>query len=248
MKLKITVIFLLFLTSFVGNAHPQDEDIILDIEEGQLQLTQDQMDEEMRAALERQRLRKLNAMPLNDKIWMYIQSGIDHIIPKGLDHILFILGLYLSAVAVGALLWQVTAFTVAHTLTLGAAILGWVSLPASIIEPLIALSIVWVAVENIAFDRPQRWRPVVIFCFGLLHGLGFASVLTDYGLPKNDLITALVSFNVGVEIGQLAVLGIAALLTWRFRHHQAYKRWIKLPGSAFIAVVGLYWCIERVWF
>lgn len=246
--MKTTLSILLLLFSFCVHGHPQDEDIILDIEDGQLRLVEGQMDDEMRAALERQRLRKLNAMSITDKVLMYVKSGIEHIVPKGLDHILFILGLYLSAVYISTLLWQVTAFTVAHTLTLGAAILGWVTIPASVIEPLIALSIVWVALENIVFDKPQRWRALVIFCFGLLHGLGFASVLTEYGLPKNDLITALISFNIGVEIGQLAILFVAALLTWRFRHHPTYKRWFVAPCSALIALIGLYWFIERVWF
>jgi len=144
----------------------------------------------------------------------YIPVGFDHILPKGLDHILFVLGLFFLSTRFAPLLWQVTSFTLAHTVTLAMAVLGIVTVPASIVEPLIAASIVYVAVENIVSDKLHRWRPVVIFGFGLLHGLGFASVLGEFGLPEGQVIPALIGFNIGVEFGQLTVIAIAFILVW----------------------------------
>ena len=144
----------------------------------------------------------------------YIPVGVDHIVPKGLDHILFVLGLFFLSTRFHALLWQVTAFTAAHTITLALAALGYVTVPGSIVEPIIAASIVYVAVENIFSKGLNPWRPLIIFVFGLLHGLGFASVLGEYGLPESAFIPALLGFNLGVEIGQLAVIAVAFLIVF----------------------------------
>ncbi|MGB1209501.1 MAG: HupE/UreJ family protein, partial [Paracoccaceae bacterium] len=144
----------------------------------------------------------------------YIPVGFDHILPKGLDHILFVLGLFFLAPRIRPLLWQVTAFTLAHSITLTLAALGLVQVPGHIVEPLIAASIVYVAIENLTSDRISTWRPVVIFGFGLLHGLGFASVLADFGLPDGQYLPALLGFNIGVEVGQLTVLLGIFLLVW----------------------------------
>lgn len=145
----------------------------------------------------------------------YIPVGFDHIVPKGLDHILFVLGLFFLSTRLRPLLLQVSLFTLAHTITLALAGLGYVSVPGSIVEPLIAASIVFVAVENIWARGISRWRPFVIFGFGLLHGLGFASVLGEFGLPENTFVAALIGFNVGVEIGQLAVISLMFLCIWQ---------------------------------
>jgi len=144
----------------------------------------------------------------------YIPVGFDHIVPKGLDHILFVLGLFFLAAKLRPLLIQISLFTAAHTITLALAALGYVNLPGSIVEPLIAASIVFVAVENIWARGISRWRPYVIFVFGLLHGLGFASVLGEFGLPEETFIAALIGFNVGVEVGQLFVIAIMFLCIW----------------------------------
>lgn len=246
----------------------------------------------------------------------YIPVGFDHIVPLGLDHILFVLGLFFLSTRIGPLLWQISAFTLAHTITLALAALGYVRIAPEIVEPLIAASIVFVAVENL-FSKGglSPWRPVVIFGFGLLHGLGFASVLGEFGLPQSAFVPALIGFNVGVEVGQLAVIAVAfvfvhlavqvdrggpdvrlatgyyaltggALLilsylalsgtgvwggrlmdeipVWVFivpsallmllclasvvlrDQIDAYRRIVALPSSAAIAVVGLWWFIERV--
>lgn len=177
----------------------------------------------------------------------YIPIGFAHILPKGLDHILFVLGLFFLSIHLRPLLWQVTAFTLAHTVTLALGALGWVTVPASIVEPLIAASITYVAVENIFTSGLSRWRPFVIFGFGLLHGLGFASVLGEIGLPDGQFVPALIGFNVGVELGQITVISLAfiAVGAW-FRHKPWYRARISLPASALIATVGAWWFFERV--
>ncbi len=177
----------------------------------------------------------------------YIGVGFDHIIPKGLDHILFVLGLFFLSVHLRPLITQVTVFTVAHTITLALASLGYVAVNPAIVEPLIAASIVYVAVENIFTSRVTWWRPVIIFAFGLLHGLGFASVLGEFGLAPGRFVVGLIGFNVGVEVGQLAVIALAFLAVglW-FGKKPWYRARISIPASVFIAIVGAYWAIERV--
>ncbi len=145
----------------------------------------------------------------------YIPVGFDHIVPKGLDHILFVLGLFFLAARFRPLLLQVSLFTLAHTITLALAALGYVNIPGSIVEPLIAASIVFIAVENIWARGISKWRPYVIFGFGLLHGLGFASVLGEFGLPEGTFVAALIGFNLGVEVGQLFVISVAFLAVWQ---------------------------------
>ena len=177
----------------------------------------------------------------------YIPVGFDHILPKGLDHILFVLGLFFFSRHLRPLVWQISAFTLAHTITLGMATMGWVSVSPAIVEPLIAASITFVGVENIFVRRLNPWRPVVIFCFGLLHGLGFASVLGEFGLPADQLVPALLGFNVGVELGQLTVIAIAfGLVGFWFRNHPKYRGRVAMPASATIALIGAYWFVERV--
>lgn len=176
----------------------------------------------------------------------YVKIGFAHILPKGLDHILFVIGLFLLSASLRSLLLQVTCFTLAHTVTLALGILGIIQLPASIVEPLIAASIVYVCVENIYSDRLSRWRPVVIFAFGLLHGLGFASVLAEIGLNPSHFVTGLIAFNVGVELGQLTViLGCFLAVGIWFRHKRWYRQRITIPASLVIAAIGSYWVIER---
>jgi hypothetical protein len=177
----------------------------------------------------------------------YIPVGFDHILPKGLDHILFVLGLFFFSTKLRPLLWQITAFTVAHTVTLALSSLGYIALPSKIVEPLIAASIVFVAVENIwASGTLNWWRPFIVFGFGLLHGLGFASVLGEFGLPAGAFVPALIGFNVGVEFGQLAIVSCAALLLWTSAAKQNwYRRLVAVPASLLIAAVGAYWVIER---
>lgn len=176
----------------------------------------------------------------------YIPVGFDHILPKGLDHILFVLGLFFLSTHWRPLLWQISAFTLAHTVSLALGALGWVNVPASVVEPLIALSIVYVAVENVFTSGLNPWRPVVVFCFGLLHGLGFASVLGEFGLPAGQFVPALIGFNIGVELGQLTVIALAFLVVGWFAHKRWYRKFISVPASCVIAAVGAFWVVERV--
>ena len=173
--------------------------------------------------------------------------GFTHIVPLGLDHILFVLGLFLLSTRVAPLLIQVTAFTIAHSVTLALSVYGIVSLPPTIVEPLIAASIVYVAVENMLTSQLKPWRALVVFGFGLLHGLGFAGVLQEVGLPHGQFVPALVSFNVGVELGQLAVITLAYLTVGIWGRNKAwYRPRVVIPASATIAAVGLFWTVQRV--
>jgi hypothetical protein len=177
----------------------------------------------------------------------YVALGFTHILPKGLDHILFVVGLFLLGTRWKPLLLQVTLFTIAHSVTLGLSMLGIVSLSPAIVEPLIALSIAYVAVENLFTAELSPWRGALVFVFGLLHGLGFAGVLGELGMPAGQFTVALVAFNVGVELGQLAVIALAMLAVgwWRATRLDVYRRWVVVPVSLAIAAVGLYWTVTR---
>ena len=175
----------------------------------------------------------------------YLRLGFVHILPRGLDHILFVLGLFLLGARLGPLVWQVSAFTVAHAATLSLAVFDVVSLPPRVVEPLIALSIVYVAVENILTERLTPWRPATVFLFGLLHGLGFAGVLRELGLPAEERWLGLLTFNAGIEVGQLAVIAVAFAAVGWCRDRPWYRRRVTIPASALIAAVGLLWTLQR---
>jgi len=166
--------------------------------------------------------------------------GFDHIIPKGLDHILFVVGLFLLTTAIGPLLWQISAFTLAHTITLALGMLGILNIPGNIVEPIIAASIVYVALENIIFPKMTAWRPVLVFAFGLLHGLGFAGVLSEFGMPQGQFLAGLIGFNIGVELGQLAVIAVCFLAVglW-FGKKPWYRKVVVIPGSLIVACNGV---------
>jgi hypothetical protein len=178
--------------------------------------------------------------------WRYLRLGFVHIVPDGADHMLFVLGLFLLSVKLRSLVWQITAFTLAHAITLTLATANVVELSSRVVEPLIALSIVYVAIENTLTNRLNPWRPAVVFLFGLLHGLGFAGALTALGLPDTERILALVMFNLGIELGQLAVIGTAlgTIGWWHLRPW--YRRRIVIPLSVAIALVGVFWTLRRV--
>jgi hydrogenase/urease accessory protein HupE len=177
----------------------------------------------------------------------YLTLGFRHILPEGLDHILFVLGLFLLATQWRPLLVQVTSFTVAHSVTLGLTMYGVVALSPRIVEPLIALSVAYVAIENVFTRRLTLWRPAVVFGFGLLHGMGFADALRQLRLPRAEFLPALVSFNVGIELAQLSVIAAAfvAVAMWH-RDKPWYRVRVVLPASAAIAAVGLFWTVERI--
>jgi hypothetical protein len=189
----------------------------------------------------------------------YVRHGVWHIW-IGFDHILFLVSLLLPAVLVrqeGR--WQgrdtlrasvmdvlkiVTAFTLAHSLTLTLAALGALSLPSRLVESAIAASVVLAALNNL-WPLVHRWRALVAFAFGLIHGFGFASVLADLGLPQGALVLSLVGFNVGVEVGQLAIVAAFLPLAYVLRRGLFYRRAVLAGGSALIAAIAMVWLAER---
>ena len=191
-------------------------------------------------------LGQITVVTLKDTISNYIVVGFQHIIPKGLDHILFVVGLFLLTSKAKPLLLQVTIFTIAHSITLLLATLDILTIPGSIVEPLIAASIVFVCVENVFQYKATRWRLAIVFIFGLLHGLGFASVLGEVGLDVQNFFTALLAFNVGVELGQICVIAGCYLVFGLWAGKDWYRRYLSLPASVVIGGVGLYWFVERV--
>lgn len=189
----------------------------------------------------------LEKAPTGDVVWYYFGLGVNHIVPYGLDHILFVVSLCLLNTKFRTILWQATAFTVAHTITLALSMKGIIKLPAGIVEPLIALSIAFVAVENILLSELKVWRIAIIFMFGLVHGMGFASALNEIGLPRNKFFTSIFSFNVGVEIGQISVITLVyLLLILPFGKKEWYKKVIVYPLSGLIALIALFWTFQRM--
>jgi hypothetical protein len=189
----------------------------------------------------------LEQAPAGDVISFYLPMGIEHIIPNGFDHILFVAGLCLLNARLKTILWQATAFTAAHTISLALSMKGVVSLNAAIVEPLIALSILFVAVENLLLRELKPWRIGLVFLFGLIHGLGFASSLNEIGLPRNRFITSILSFNLGVEMAQIIViLLVSGLLMYPFKQKSWHRRCIVYPASIFIACIAAYWTVERI--
>jgi len=184
---------------------------------------------------------------------LYVTIGVRHILPDGLDHILFVLALFLSSTRLRALVVQISTFTVAHTVTLGLAAVGVLSPSAGFVEPLIAATIAFVAIENVFLQDMPRWRPLIVFIFGLVHGLGFAGFFGELGLPPGQFWSALIGFNIGVEIGQISVVVVAFTLSRMLRQkltridrESAYRRYVVVPVSALIGVVGLSWTVTRI--
>lgn len=189
-----------------------------------------------------------NTQSIFKSIINYFILGIQHIIPKGLDHILFIVGLFFFSVTLRPLLIQVTMFTIAHSITLIFVSVSYINVNPLIVEPIIALSIAYVGIENIFKQYVKEYlRYIIIFFFGLLHGLGFALVLSDIGYQSSKLILNLISFNLGIEAAQIfIILFLYILLGIKFSNKKYYKYIFQVPVSLFIALVGIYWFFERI--
>lgn len=247
----LLALFLLSLAALAG-AHPEDEFCVPgeDMLDPALceALNAMQSGSELRPLLDEQG-NELGSMATAS---LYVGIGVGHILPGGLDHILFVVAFFLSSRDLRTLMWQIAAFTVAHTVTLGLAGAGVISPPGSVVEPIIALSIAWVALENVFREAPGRSRTLLVFAFGLVHGMGFAGFFGELGLPTGAFFAALIGFNVGVELGQVGVIAGAAILTWPWRPFapdrggHAYRRWVVRPVSLGIAALALYWTFERI--
>ena len=189
-----------------------------------------------------------NTQSIFKSIINYFILGIQHIIPKGLDHILFIVGLFFFSVTLRPLLIQVTMFTIAHSITLIFVSVSYINVNPLIVEPIIALSIAYVGIENIFRQYVKEYmRYIIIFFFGLLHGLGFALVLSDIGYQSSKLILNLISFNLGIEAAQIfIILSLYVLLGIKFSNKKYYRYIFQVPVSLFIALVGIYWFFERI--
>jgi hypothetical protein len=185
--------------------------------------------------------------PTQDVIWFYFRMGVTHIIPNGFDHILFVTSLCLLSNRIKTILWQASAFTVAHSITLALSMKNIIVAPGQLIEPVISLSILFVAVENILLSELKPWRVLIVFFFGLIHGMGFASALSEVGLPRNNFFTSILAFNLGVEAGQIIVILIVfGLLVVPFGKRINFKKQFVYPLSIIIALIACYWTIERV--
>jgi hypothetical protein len=192
---------------------------------------------------------ELDLMTGGEAGWHFLWQGFQHILPFGQDHILFVVSLYLLSPKLSTIIKQATAFTVAHSITLGLAVYGVIDPPSRIVEPVIAISIAVVALENIFRPRLRTSRLAIVFLFGLVHGLGFAGALSELGLPEKHFLTTLLTFNIGVELGQVVVILLAYLLVGRwFSGKEYYHRRVVIPLSICVAVMAGYWTVERIFF
>ena len=189
----------------------------------------------------------LEQSPLRDVSAFYFNLGFQHIIPQGLDHVLFIIGICLINRKLKPIIWQASAFTLAHTIALALSMKGVIAAPPDIIEPIIAGSIIFVAVENLLLQQAKPWRLLLIFAFGLVHGMGFASSLNEIGLPRNTFYTSIIMFNLGVEVCQLLIICLIYLLLIKpLQHFTWHRKIIVYPLSIAIAIISSYWMIERL--
>jgi hypothetical protein len=189
----------------------------------------------------------LQDAPVNEVAWYYFQLGFQHIIPQGPDHVLFIMGLCFIHTRIKPIIYQATAFTVAHTIALALSMKDIIFAPPQLIEPVIALTIAFVALENIILLKAKPWRLLIVFLFGLVHGMGFASSLNEIGLPPGRFATSILLFNLGVEVCQVLVIAaVFGLLIRPFKDRSWYRWRIVYPISALIALVSTYWTVLRI--
>ena len=190
-------------------------------------------------------------METGEVITKYLGLGFTHIIPFGFDHVLFILCIFFLNTDIKKIILQASMFTLAHSITLGLAAYGYINPPANIIEPLIAISIVLLALENIynTGDKVKPWRMVMLFAFGLVHGMGFAGALHELVMPSYSFSKVLMCFIVVVELWQLAIIVAMYLLVAKiFAERTWYRARIVIPASLIIALIASYWTIERIFF
>lgn len=191
----------------------------------------------------------LEKAPAGNVFWYYLKLGFTHIIPEGFDHILFVAGLCLLSRKIKTILWQATAFTVAHSITLALSMKSIIVAPSAVVEPIIALSILFISVENLLLTELKPWRIALVFMFGLIHGMGFASALNEIGLPRNQFFLSIFSFNVGVELGQVTIIALMfALIIIPLGKIKDYRKRVVFPLSILIGLIALYWTVQRIFF
>jgi HupE / UreJ protein len=271
-QLLVLMLTMILATGSIAHAHPLDAACLADTSKtpAHCQAAHDERDKAgLDKALDRLKSMQGNfpasaaphAASYTQTIKRFLELGFIHIVPRGLDHILFVLALFLGVRTWQQLLAQVSAFTLAHSVTLGLAVVSIISVPANIVEPIIALSITFLALENVFAKAPlvaaKAWllssRVLVVFAFGLFHGLGFAGVLSELGFDQGRFFTSLIAFNLGVEGGQLAVIAIAAVPALLLRRvlvsngvPHLYGQILVKPVSVLISVAGLWWAFERI--
>lgn len=178
--------------------------------------------------------------------WNYLYIGFKHVVPLGLDHILFIISLFFFNSKLKTAIIQCTIFTIAHSFTLALVSLNYITFNPKIIEVLIAVSIFIVSFENVFQPTMRLWRLIIIFAFGLLHGMGFANALKEVGLPKNEFVISILGFNLGVEFAQILLILLCFLVFGKlFQHKDWYHTKMVIPISIFISTIALFWSIQR---
>jgi HupE / UreJ protein len=177
----------------------------------------------------------------------YLQMGFTHILPLGVDHILFIICVFFMNTNIKKIILHASIFTIAHSITLALVVFNIIVPPTAIVEPIIALSIAVLAIENIFFVQARQWRIFLIFAFGLVHGMGFAAAIAELGLPSYDFTNALVSFNIGVEFGQLSIIVMMYFIVQLFFKNKIwYRARVLIPANVVISLIAIYWTIIRI--
>lgn len=176
----------------------------------------------------------------------YTGVGFTHILPFGYDHLIFILGIFLLNSQLKPMLMQATFFTIAHSVTLIMTANDTIIAVPEIIEPLIAVTILFIAIENLYVKEVSRFRYLLVFIFGLIHGMGFAGALSEIGLPRNSFYTALIGFNFGVELGQITFILAIYFTLGFFRNRIWYRNVVAVPLSVVIGLIAIWWSIERI--
>lgn len=244
--LLIGIVGLLCLFASPSGAHPEDDFCEPGMEIG-IELCQQLVSLDSTTPLMNEQGEPLTSL---EAFWQFTQAGVSHILPGGTDHILFVLALFLTSRRCRSLILQISVFTVAHTVTLALTAAAVLDPPASIVEPLIALSIAVVALEVFLPRTNDRWKLFVVFGFGLFHGMGFAGFVRELGLPPEQFWPSLIGFNIGVEVGQLSVIAAALLLAMPIRRVLAnqtlsYQMVVVRPAALLIAAVGIWWFLSR---
>lgn len=183
----------------------------------------------------------------SNELLRYFSLGFTHVIPFGFDHILFIVSLYLLEPKLKSIIMQCSVFTIAHSISLAMTASGIFMVNNNYVEPLIALSILFTSLGNLFQHKINNWRLIIVFVFGVIHGLGFAGALKDAGLPSENFYSSLISFNVGIEIAQLSIIIVLYFVLGRlFNSKKWYFNRIVYPLSGMIASIALFWTIQRL--